>query len=533
MTIFVLLLLVPVFYFQRGSNEDEKIPVLPKFEENENISLSIKREKPDICSKIDGVTNDNNIVTINFKNLKKINLDNFIFETKFVDSPLFFESNSFKDIKEDDNKISFTINLPFVSKYEGFIHCVSDEYKKAKTRELMDLTSEPKFFTSQKISMKKDEFDEQTDESQIKCFGETFGDRYCQGKNIYFIKQNFVFYTKAIYSFPDDFVLLAPRNNTNCTFVDRLSYSPIVVHEKPESNGEKKNVYVHTYVPQRYRHINYITEFMFPIFLTIKEFEGSLSTFDREFLAISQDPYYSPLYKIFSDTSVISPQELKEGSHLFKNVVFGMKRNFIQSEEPYLYDIKKEYFAGLREIALSRLGFVEVNHSKRASFILADSHFANFGNYKSVFSEAKELCKLYDVEWTDFRDDGVLDIIRHSLASRIMFGQHSANAANAFWMSKNSSFVEIFPKSFDCSTLNKDIASVSDVRYEMVMDTNNNQFYSKAKEQKDGLERCYANPNRCQDRDCFLRLRNQIFVLWTDKWPKTLVKYCSEDPDSY
>ena len=557
----ILIIILPIFYISNPTINDYDNYSQQKFmneEILENLSDSLNSIKdeniPEICSKIEGIIAINNqTIEIRLKNtVDSYNLFNFVFETEYLNEILLFDYNSFKNISYNQNTktISFDIILPFITEYEGTMHCISNEFHKVLYRKIDDFKKRKKYYSSPKIIISKDDFSQlsvsynyikeknEYIESEMKCYGESFDDRFCYGKNIFLIHDSFVFYSNAIYQFPSNFVLLAPRNNTNQTFTDRLSHSPIVTSKVKLSKAEsmklvvKENyVYIHSYYEEFLQNVLYLYEFLFPTYQTIQIIEESpIASFDREFYAMNRNEYYNNYYKIFSNHPVQDIYKLKHKKMLFSNVIFGMKRKWKQVDsEPYYYNYTKDDIKGLRELGYSRFNISIGNLTNTALFALSEHRFNNFGNFQTFPNDVKSECPAFNVKTVQFFNSHPTSTISLVSSSSLLIGQHSTSLASVFWMKEGATLVELVPRGFDCCNWYKDLASFSGANYHRVIDSNDNLYFNKIVEHQKMLHECYNDPNRCQRKDCYKILRKQMFVVWTDEWKSIISNICPMD----
>ena len=554
--IFILIILLPIFYIN-PSNNDEFFHNFSDNEKIENLSDSLNNLKesniPQICSNINDVNRiSNERIEIMFKQAtNQKDLFNFVFETKYLDEILLFDYKSFYNITFNKISISFDIILPFITDYEGKLHCLSDDFHKISYRKIDDFKRRKKYFSSQKLVLSKQEFSnshltasemQENNEfvpSEMKCFGETFDDRFCYSKNIFLINENFIFNSNAIYNFPKDFVLLAPRNNTNQTFTDRLSYSPIVSNKIKFSTNDimklqiKDNfVYVHSYYENNLlQNVMYLYEFLFPTYQTIQIIEENpINSFDREFFVLNKNSYYAPYYNVFSNNKIQEISAMKEKKLFLSNVVFGMRRKWQQvDDEPYYYNYTKEDVKGLRELGINRLNISIDNITKTALFALSEFRFTNFGNFKTFPDDVQSVCSTFNIKTVKFYNTPPNNIISRAASAAFIIGQHSTSLSSVFWMKEGTTLIELVPNGFDCCTWYKDLASFSGVNYHLVMDHYDNRYFNKVIEFQKFLPDCYEDENRCQRKECYKILKKQIFLVLNDEWKSIVSDICSNN----
>ena len=193
------------------------------------IKLNINKNY-NICNNILKIESNNNKIKIFFKNninhLNPFNLSSYFgYLTNIFDSELIIPPVNIINPIIKNNFLEFSFLMPFLLNYTGELFCLN-----LLNHNLNDLKLNiiKKFF----INYNLNEFNEEYLNSQLKCFGNNFQNRWCEGRNIGFSSGHIIFKTNSIFNFPNKFLYLNGDLFIKNTDFNLLSNEPFILKNK-------------------------------------------------------------------------------------------------------------------------------------------------------------------------------------------------------------------------------------------------------------------------------------------------------------
>ena len=469
-------------------------------------------------------TNENSIEII-FDSSYKIQNANqiakqIIFKTTFFGNLALFDHNSFTGIDAINNKLSFSIILPSVQNYTGSllffnkeIELNSRNYKKRK----LEATKE------YKIELLSDWIDE-TNYSQLNCYGRTYSDRWCEMRNVAYFRGKLVFSSKGFFEFPSPFLVPGTRSPPYDRPDDRFVFEPILTHE--ELDAEKQNLTLYkdiSYIMGRFYNSmmlwHILFDFAIPAYNTIMEVEGTMDNDERNvFMRDYEYDVYMDFVRIFSKKPVRNIMDT-EGNMLFKRVIVGLK-NFESNPSPWRreedmtsfeYELNKTNGEGFRDFIIKQMNInKEEIDPKNPKILIIDREGSkrDIVNTEEIIDHITEVCNYCKVRKINFRMHSLKKQIELVSGASALIGLHGSGLSHVLWLQSQrqnpTALVEIKPYMYWCRDWYRVAADVADVEYISVM----NKHKPETKGNFTKAFWCYSFKSHCPTLFCHDYIRD-------------------------
>ena len=433
--------------------------------------------------------------------------NNFEFHTSTFGQELIFPSSSIKVLNTTSYIINFTYNFPIIQIYKGEFICKFDlEFKYFLNFEILSFLNH--------------------NQSQIKCFGDSFINRYCESKNIIFFKNNLFFYTDMIFQFPSPFLSLSGYPPPSDPQSNHLYDQPIVTSENPfllsHINFTKINEI--SYLFGRFHNIVMLWHLLYdtviPLYRTINLIENSIFNKNRRFFI--KDMYNFPYNSYFYDCMSLYSTEHNlnyKNNYFFSHLILGLKkfeanslltRSSITSFD-FKYNFSNINITNYKELIFQHFNILnsEPNLTNpQILILLRKSKSRNIINIQEIINYINNTCLFCQIKAVFFESLSIKQQIEFSSNSTIIIGAHGSGLSNVLWL-KNSNktfksyLIELLPYNYWCRDWYESASNLTNVIYKKIE--------SKRIENND--EKCFESKELCLISNCHDLLRDQSILI--------------------
>ena len=511
---------------------------------------------------IKSVSSKNNILLIwlyeahSIEDIKNV-LDKFVIRAIAFKMPLILLNDSIIDVIQYSNySFGIVYDFPFIMQYSS---CFFEIYDRKPFIPLnnevlkIDISKTLKNpIKSYHVSFMINDFNKDTNTSQLLCYGNNPLDRWCEMKRIWYLNTRIVFCTNAFYKFPSPFLSIGCRAPPFDIIEDRLNDEPIVTHLSFSTISQQYGFFINhdniSYVVGRFHNSmmlwHVIFDFLIPAYWTIMKVEGKFRNANRSFfLRDSQEHIMWDFVSFLSEKEIINIKN-DPTPRFFQNVIVGLPKfeknidenRVISDMIRFDYQFNEDVAVGLREAMLNSFdpheeirrqlndpyqSINELNHKNPiVIFIERGDSKRDVINTEEIIHLMQNTCKFCDIK----------KILPHLLTPQMqiemiseasaLVGVHGSGLTHAVWLPRsNSNFssalLEILPYQYWCRDWYKVAADVAGAKYFSTM--NSGRILPLIPDEQSKLKKmCYNHPKMCYSIECNDFLKDQSFEMELD-----------------
>ena len=505
---------------------------------------------------INNIQTENNRISIIFdenytiQNFKQ-NSRYFILQTNIYDKLCIFDYRSFYNTIIHQNKVSFSIYLPFIQQYNINILFFDKQIKFTK------LHYEEQYLQSKKhiihkhcitLNAKNITFQNEKPYSQMKCYAnDSPGTRWCEMYNVAFIRSKLVFSAPFLYAFPEFFMTPGARAPPYDRPEDRFEFEPILTHANL-SNFHYDEYYSYdnlSYIMGRFYNSmmlwHILFDFSIPAYETINKVENGRiqeNQFNRTlFLKDNEFDVYNQFINIFSNHTIRNIVQTNT-TFFFSRVIVGMIHfeeypspfRRIEDHALFKYNMNETSAVGYREFVLKNLNIDEhFNHTSPEILIIERKDKRDILNIGEIIQFIKNQCNYCNICTINFRKYSVDEQVGLVSKANAIVGLHGSGLAHVMWLASTSdsfptALFEIKPYNYWCRDWYEVASKVANVQYMSVMNVNKptrpgNQTLAKY---------CYSTRSRCLSIRCHDFIRDVGVNVELSEFEKSWKPYQSQ-----
>lgn len=470
--------------------------------------------------------------------------------TKAFDRPLILNHESILNITlESESKLNIYFDFPFVMNYFCYIsifskiptihkHHLSQQSiiksitrKSIKTYKLfVNITSFANIYNNHHTS-------------HLQCFGNDSLTRWCDMRDIGYIRTRLLFYTNSIYTFPSPFMSIGCRSPPFDIIEDRLYDEPMVT--RPNFSISYTYNYTDiTYIVGRFHNSmmmwHVLFDFMIPLYWTINEIESGFRTASNRTILL-RDSQYQILIQFMQTFSKNPIRNIKNDrkSHFFNRAIVGLpkfeknplKNRRISDMATFEYNFDENVSIGLREVVMKGFDIEDrpINHSNPiVIYVSRENSPRDLTNSEKVLDLMRETCTFCQIKSVTFHQLSPRSQIEAVSRASVLVGLHGSGLTHSLWLPRSNAtyesvLFEILPYKYWCRNWYKTAARVAGVDYFSTMNTGRiRPDVHKSVRLKYDL--CSLKKSSCRSIECNDLLKDQKFQMELDTFNSTWIK---------
>ena len=486
------------------------------------------------------VTATGNEVTFSFQNeisfaeatsfLEKVAIETAAFERRLV-----LLNDTMVIRKSSARELTVAVTFPFVQSYDVVLHLLSVKpelsppYRVGKIRTL----------ASWRLPMHQTDFSD-TNYSQLRCHGSSVVDRWCEMRNVGYIKAMWVFSFPMFYEFPSFFMAMGSRAPPFDVRSDRLMHEPVVthelIHEYPDLVVEKNVSYVFGRFFNSMMLWHILFDFIVPAYHAIMKVEGTFDNPHRKvYFRDTQEKVFPELLLILTNNQFVNLMD-NPTPLFFHRVIVGLPkfgRNSYGNETlldmaRFRYNYTNTTAVGLRDVYLRAFAVTETEPNllrPKVVFISRQGSHRNILNEDRIVQIMQQTCPFCQIQRESFRGYSLQAQVSKIADASAIVGLHGSGLSHVLWMKGctenfTSVLLEILPYKYWCRDWYHSAADVAGVHYMSVMNTGRILPVINPSE-KSQVQWCWRRKERCEDMLCHDLLKEASFTLEEDTFIKT------------
>jgi hypothetical protein len=492
-----------------------------------------------LCQNVERVTSSGDSITVHYSKLVPTNNETIIshhfpMATSFLGQQIFFPPGS-ANVTVAEQSLTLQFFLPVIDEFSCTLFCAVPGSKEVTNME----TLEPLIMERFQLSMKVEEWGNTSEFSRLRCHHkELFQRRWCEFRNMAFFENHFFFFSPAIFSFPEPFLVPGPRSPPFDKTQDQFVIEPIVIRFGASTvprqlTYEDKFCYIYGVFHNYYMLWHTAFDFMIPLHNFMRMLNTGDTPETRRVYVRSDGVWaFHCLMKIFSTVPVEIIDETNPSIIMRRGVIgieklerdVSLSRTYDDSIG-FNYDFNRSHALGMRETVLEQLGWPNdavCLESGKPLVMLIDrqAHSRNIENTQEIFDLMSRGCPHCEVRLVRFENMRVEDQVKMVSRASVLVGLHGSGLTHVLWMAESrpnhtTHLIELMPYKYLCRPWYQTAADVAGVNYHMVMNK------KRPKTTRPGIERCWDDRSICATLGCHDLLRDQTTSVELETFSET------------
>lgn len=519
------------------------------FKDNER-NQTFGHEINDIIQNIRKISSEKDVLSISLDQPMSIyqfyNFSKHLFLfTQAFNQPLILNHESILNISlESESEFKIYFDFPFVMNYLCYLSIFSEiprlerplpkQFDVRNIRKKSIKTYELLFNITEFINSNK---------SHLQCFGNDSLTRWCDMRNIGYIKTRLLFYTYAYFKFPSPFLSIGCRAPPFDIVEDRLYDEPMVTI--PDSSIKYNLNYPDiTYIVGRFHNSmmmwHVLFDFMIPLYWTINKIESNFTSKSNRTILL-RDSQYNVLLDFVEPFSMNPIRNIKDDTRnlFFKRAIVGLPKfekkperiRRISHMATFEYNFNDNISIGLRDVVLKGFEIEDkpVNHSNPTIvYVSRENSQRDIINSNEVLDLMKKSCSFCDVKSVIFHHLTPREQIRVVSHASVLVGLHGSGLTHSLWLPRSNSkfeyvLLEILPYKYWCRNWYHTAANIAGIKYFSTMNTGR-ILPEVNKNSKLIYKTCSLKKSSCNSILCNDILKDQKFQMELDTFNSTWIK---------
>jgi hypothetical protein len=382
--------------------------------------------------------------------------------------------------------------------------------------------------------------------SQFRCHNaHSFPRRWCEFRKLAFFDQHFFFFSPAVFTFPQPFIVPGPRAPPFDKGPDQFVIEPIVTQIKASQLPRRLDLvtdfcYIYGVFHNYFQLWHTMFDFVIPLYPFIRMRNGTDTVSTRRIYVRSNGVWaFHALMKIFT-LSPISVIDSDNPSLVMTKGVVGiekLERNMNASRTyddsiGFNYDFNRSIAIGLRESILGALSIPSTQVGSRGRplvlFIDRGKGARSLRNTDDILKILTGKCPHCDVQRVEFHNMQVEEQIRRTARASVLVGLHGSGLTHTIWMAASRAnhsthLIEVVPYRYWCRNWYETAAIIAGVNYHRIMNKNRPANVTDA-----ALIGCWQRPEICATAECHDKLRDQPVTVELDTFTSVWEKVADE-----
>ena len=456
-------------------------------------------------------------------------------ETNAFERRLVLLSDAMAVRKSSARELTVAVTFPFVQRYDVVVHILSVKPELSPPYRVDRLRS----LASWRLQMTQTDFSD-TNYSQLRCYGTSVVDRWCEMRNVGYISAMWVFSFPMFYEFPSFFLAMGSRAPPFDVRSDRLMHEPVVTHELirdyPDVVVEPNVSYVFGRFFNSMMLWHILFDFVVPAYHAIMKVEGTFDNPHRKvYLRDTQENVFPELLLTLTNNQFVNLMD-NPISLFFRKVIVGLPkfgRNSHGNETlldmaRFRYNYTNTTAVGLRDVYLRAFSVTETEPNllrPKVVFISRQGSHRNILNEDRIVKIMQQTCPFCEIQCESFRGHSIQTQVAKIADASAIVGLHGSGLSHVLWMKGctenfTSVLLEILPYKYWCRDWYHSAADVAGVHYMSVMNTGRILPVVNPSD-KGNVHWCWQRRERCENMLCHDLLKEASFMLEEDTFNKT------------